>query len=276
MKILKKNGMLLFLCFFLIVFIYTNLSIKETRKCLNANYSLEISNMPVKVIKILAGEFSGLFADYLLLQIGSYVGSNSQISNDQWKMIHRGFEQAFELDPYFQQTYIEAQAFLAWEAHMPKAAISLLERARQKRPWDWIPGYYIGFNYYYFLKNFQKASEIYLETAKIKNTPIIIALLGSRFAIKEKRTQASIKMLELMLNEPELSANKIKEITNRITILKSVQELVNAIEYYKRIFSVYPLTLDELVASKIIDKLPENPYKKQYHYDPNTGKISFD
>ena len=276
MKILQKNVLPLFFCFFLIIFIFTNLSIRETRNSLNAKYSLEISSMPAKAMKVLAGEFSGLFADYLLLQIGSYVGSNSKVSTDQWKMIHRGFEQAFELDPYSQQTYIQAQAFLAWEARMPNAAISLLDRARQNRPWDWIPGYYSGFNYYYFLKNFQKASDIYLETAKIKNAPIIIALLGSRFAIKEKRTHASIDILELMLKDPELSDNDLKEITNRIHILKNIEMLDMAIEHYKRIFYVYPSTLDELVVSKILDKLPETPYKKQYHYDQNTGEIGFD
>lgn len=268
--------LLLFLSFFLIIFIFTNLSIRETRNSLNASYSLEISPMPPRVIKIMAGEFAGLVADYLLLQIGSYIGSNSKISDDQWKIVHRGFEQAFELDPYFQQTYIQAQAFLAWEAKMPKAAIGILDRARQSRTWDWIPGYYSGFNYYYFLKNFQKASDIYLETAKIKNAPVIIALLGSRFAIKEKRTRASIEILELMLNDPELSDNDVKEITMRIYILKKIQELDMAIEQYKRIFYIYPSTLDDLVTSKILDKLPENPYKQQYHYDQNTGEISFD
>ncbi|MFH2057807.1 MAG: hypothetical protein ABIJ59_02785 [Pseudomonadota bacterium] len=276
MGLLKKNLTPFFLSLFIIVFIFSNLSIKEKRNQLNANYSIEISSLPAKAIKILATEFSGLFADYLLLQIGSYVGSNSHISKDQWKIIHRGFEQAFELDPYFEQTFIQAQAFIAWEAEMPKAAIKLLDQVIPKRPWDWRPRYYSGFDYYYFLNDYQKASEIYLETSKIKDAPLIIAMLGSRFAIKEKRTQASIDILKIMLQEPGLDENSIKEITNRIHILKSIDVINNALERYKMFFNEYPSTLDELITSRFLHQLPENPYKKQYHYNPKTGEIKFD
>ncbi len=273
---IKQNIHFIFLFFFVIIFVFSNSGVKKNRSNLSAEYTLQISTIPAKAIKIIAGEFSGLFADYLLLQIGSYVGSNTKISNNQWKMIHRGFEQAFELDPYFQQTYIQAQAFLAWEARMPKKAINLLKQSQQKRQWDWFPGYYLGFDYYYFLNDYKKASEIYLKTSKIKDAPLIIALLGSRFAIKEKRTQTSINLLELMLQDPELNENDIKEITNRIAVLKSIKILDAAIKEYKRRYSKYPSTLDDLVYYKIVSKLPKNPYKKQYQYNVQTGEISFD
>jgi len=260
----------------LIVFSFSNFLVKENRNTFNATYSIEISSTPAKAIKLLAGEFSGLMADYLLLQIGSFIGSNSHVSNEQWETIRKGFDQAFELDPYFQQTYIQAQAFLAWDANMPRAAIKILDQASQKRPWDWMPGYYCAFDHYYFLNNFQKAADIFLETAKIKNSPVIIALLGSRFAIKDKRTQASINILELMLKDPGLDENNIKEISHRIDVLKSIDILDLAIDHYKRIFYVYPSRLEDLVTSKILARLPENPYKKEYRYNPDTGEISFD
>lgn len=276
MAVLKKNALFLVLSLFLSLFIFSNEMIKEKRKTLGVSYSIDIPSTPPNVIKLLAGEFPGLTADYLLLQIGSYIGSNSGISRDQWKTIHLGFEQAFELDPYFQQTYLQAQAFLAWEASMPEAAIRILDAAGRKRTWDWRPGYYTGFDYYYFLNDYQKASDIFLETAKIKHAPLIIALLGSRFAAKEYRTQASIDMLELMLNDGELDETSRKEIQNRIIILKDIEGLHKAVEHYKSIFHKNPSSLDDLVTSKIIERLPVNPYSKSYRYNPDTGEILFD
>ncbi|OGR09812.1 MAG: hypothetical protein A2097_05895 [Desulfobacula sp. GWF2_41_7] len=276
MVIFKKNALFLVFSLFLSLFIFSNGMIKEKRKILGASYSIDIPSTPPNVIKLLAGEFSGIIADYLLLQIGSYIGSNSEISQDQWKIIHLGFEQAFELDPYFQQTYFQAQAFLAWDANMPESAIRILEAAGRKRTWDWRPGYYAGFDYYYFLNDFNTASDIYLKTAKIKNAPVLLALLGSRFAIKDKRTEASIAVLKLMLKDNDLNKNDKKEISDRITILKSIEVLDKAIQQFKKIFLVYPSTLDELVYYQILKQLPENPYSKKYTYNPDTGEIKFD
>ncbi len=274
---IDKNAILYF-CFVIFLFSFTisNHAIIKKRNNLKASYSIGISPIPAKFMKLLSGEFSGLLSDYLLLQIGSYVGSHKRTSRMQWEKIYIGFEQIFELDPYFMQAYIQAQAFIAWDGRMPEKAIKLLEISKQNRIWDWRPAYYIGFNYYYFLKDFKKASDIYLETAKMKNAPVIIAMLGSRFAIKSKQTQASITVLQLMLDETELSDNDIKEIENRIIILKNITILDKAIKQYKHAFNIYPRHLNDLVANGIINKLPFNPYFEEYNYNRTTGEIKFD
>ncbi len=276
MALVQKTLLPVCLLLFLITFAYSNLSIKAHRNRMGASYSLDISSIPPKVVKLLAGEFSGLSADFLLLQIGSFIGSNTTISDDQWKIIQRGYEQAFELDPYFQQTYIQAQAFLAWDAKMPEAAIDILDRFAEKRPWDWRPGYYAGFDHYYFLDDYQTASDVFLKTSQIKHAPLIIALLGSRFAAREKRAQASIQILELMLEDMELNDTDRKEINNRIQALKGVEILQAAVEKYKLVFFTFPSALDDLVTHHILERLPENPYSKEFSYHPENGDVFFD
>lgn len=276
MKFARSALPYLVLIFFIAGFIFFNNCVKERRDELGARYSLGISSAPPEVIDALAGEFSGVIGDYLLLQIGSFVGSNTKITRDQWKMIHRGFQQVYELDPYFKQAYLYAQALLAWEAQMPEAAIALMKISRQKRPWDWRPGYYLGFDYYYFLKDFEKASEVYLETAKIKNAPPIIAMLGGRFAVKGQRVQASINALEIMLKDPEIADRNKEEIRERIQVLKNIRVLNSTIKQYKLINNDYPPNLKELVAAGFIDKIPEAPSPGGFKYDPETGEVGFD
>ena len=73
--------MILALC--LLVFFYTlgQLAIKESRKDLGVNYSLCIGPLPGDLVRIFAGEFKGLVADYLLLELGSFMGSDQEISS---------------------------------------------------------------------------------------------------------------------------------------------------------------------------------------------------
>lgn len=279
MKNLKNlNNYVFFFCLFVFAtgFALCNAEIKKDRKNLNATYSFQTIPIPAKAIPFLAGEFKGIVADNLLLQMNSFIGSGHSITKKQWKDICQGFEQVMELDPYFEQTYLQAQAFLSWEARMPKAAIAILEKASVKRPWDWRPGYYIGFDHYYFLDDYDKASEIFLKTSQIKDAPVLIALLGSRFAVKGKRIEASLEVLEQMKQNPGLTKNAQKEIENRIIALTGIRIIEKALDRYKAVYHYYPLSLDMLVTKGILQTLPVNPYSVSYGYSPGTGKIVFD
>ncbi len=273
---IKKNSLTLCLLLFLSVFYFTNDFVKDARKTLHANYALDVSSMPPVAMKLMTGEFSGLIADYILLQIGAFIGSDIKIKPSQWDIVLRGFQQVLSLDPRSQTAYLQAQGILAWEGNMPKETIELLKISAKHRTTDWMPGYYMGFDYYYFLKNFEKASKVYLETSKIENAPIILALLGSRFAIKEQRIQTSISALENMLQDQVLDDNSKNEINMRIQILKAIEYINKAILVYKSYYYLSPESLDDLVTYHIIEKLPKNPYNMEYQYDPDTGEILFD
>lgn len=264
-----------FLCFSA-VFFASSLAVKENREDLGANYSLRINPLPGKIIPLFAGEFKGLLADHILLEIGAFVGSNKKISTDEKEKIRLGLEQALILDPYFMQTYLFTQALLSWDCKMPEEAIRLLEISRKHLPWDWRPGYYIGFDYYYFLNDYSKASEIFLETARIKNSPLLIALLGSRFAFKSKKTEGAIFLLTDMLKDPELNENNKEDISKRIAGLKGVLLIENALENYKKAFNAYPPKLNALMEKNFLKNLPPNPYYKTYLYRQKDGRVFFD
>lgn len=273
-----KQTSIFFLSFFCFaaVFFASSLAVKENREDLGANYSLQINPLPGKIIPLLAGEFKGLLADHILLEIGAFVGSNKKISADEEQKIYLGMEQAMILDPYFMQTYLFTQALLSWDCKMPEEAIRLLEISRKHLPWDWRPGYYIGFDYYYFLNDYAKASEIFLETAKIKNSPLLIALLGSRFALKSKKNETAILLLTDILKDPELSENNRESISKRITALKGVLLIESALRSYKKTFNTYPSSLNALVQKGFLKKLPPNSYYKTYLYRQEDGQVFFD
>jgi tetratricopeptide (TPR) repeat protein len=262
-----------FFSVFVCCFISSNLVLKKNRNTLGANYSMTVSPFPPEALAMLSGEFKSLMADYLLLEIGAFVGSNKEISSYRWEKVCLGFAQAMHLDPYFEQTYLMLQAILPWDANKPEKAIELLEISGKHRPWDWRPGYYMGFDYYYFLKDYEKASEVFLNTAKIPGAPVLITLLGARFAQKSERKATAVHLLSTMLEDPNLDENSQKEIKNRIVALKGVLVLEKAIETFTAQFNRKPDTLDELTTEGILEALPINPYLKGYQY--KDGQVEF-
>lgn len=277
---MKRPQTLLFLFSLIIVlggYTISNLTIKESRKELGAKYSLQITPIPAGVIKLIGGEFCGLLANYTLLKITSFTSTKKgPLSEDEWNNINQGFKQVYELDPFFMQNYLMAQSIVAFDAKKPVDAIGFLTISGGKRFWDYKPGFYTGFDYYYFLNDYEKASRVFLETAKVKNAPLLISLLGSRFALKNKQTETGIHILVQMLDNPDVDDSSKAEIKKRVVALKGVLLLEKAIEKYRTLYNNYPKSLDLLITTKIIDNLPYNPYNLPFLYNSTTNEIFFD
>lgn len=273
-----KNSiiLILYLCVFLFVFVLCHDRIGEARKDLSLHYRLHASPLPPELFTIFAGEFRGLLADYLVLEVGSVLGVGQKIPKQEYEKSALVLAQALALDPYFQQTYLYVQALVAWEGELPEKAIPLLDIARSHRPWDWRPGYYMGFDYYYFLGDFSRASEAFLDAAKISDSPVLLASLGSRLALRGKRTAAAIHLLESMLDDPFLDQRKVEEISDRITALRGVLLLEKALIIYRSRYGAYPPSMDVLIKEGILGQMPLNPYSDRFYYDQEEGRVFFD
>ncbi len=258
------------------LFGWSNAWLMKYRSGLLFKFSSPKIYLPVDFLKIIAGEFKGLMADYLVLEAGSFIGSNQKPTEQDWKNIHRTLKYALALDPYFMQAYIYAQGNLPWDACMYQETIDLLAISKEHRTWDWYPGYYMGFDYYYFLADYAKASQQFLEAAQIKNAPLLLSILGARLAMKGKRTETAIALLKTMLGDKELDENSAREIRMRLEALQGVSAIEKAIEEYKRRYGQRPARLEELVTKGIVEKLPDNPYGGPYIYDDITGEVAFD
>lgn len=255
---------------------FSNARLKQARHSMSVSFNSPQSRLPAEFTSLLAGEFHGVLSDFLLLEIGSFVGSNQSGTDADYANIHRTLKTALTLDPYFMQAYLYGQALLPWEADKPEWANELLAIPKASRPWDWRPGYYMAFNYYYFMSNYGKASELLLEAARIKNAPALLAVLGGRFAAKSGRSRAAIVMLKAMLQDQSLAEKDRREINMRITALQEVVKLENAVAQYRRDNGRWPPDLSALVKQGLVAGIPLNPYGQPYYYDPLDGEVAID
>lgn len=245
-----------------------------------------IWNLPPIALLALTGEFKGLMADYLTLEVGAQLGTELvrkpeggfRIVKKQydWPSIHRLFMASQTLDPSFAQTYLVAQGWLPWApAGLVAETQEILKTSIKNRPWDWQPAHAMGFNTYYFLKRPGEAGKIFLQAAKIPNAPAFLTILGARLAQKGGETEAAIIIMKSMLADKNPEEPGYVDMLDRLHALEGVLLIEQAAASYEKTLGRKPSSLTELTASGILAAMPPNPYNLDYCID-TAGLIYFD
>jgi tetratricopeptide (TPR) repeat protein len=223
--------------------------------------------LPVEFSRVAALDFQGLAADFQLLQGIFFIGEKTQqqkkLTDEEWDYFTRIIKTVTELDPYFYDTYHFSTGMLTWGAGRFQDAIDILENARQYNPNDFRFPYHIGFIYFYFLNDAQKGAQ-YLELAsRIPDAPPLIASLASRLAYYKGNYQFSINLLERMLLA-ERSPQIRKYYMKRLEALKGALSIEKAVIAFKEEKSRMPVSLQELVDSRYLESIPQDPYGGEY------------
>ncbi|WP_028582334.1 hypothetical protein [Desulfogranum japonicum] len=287
MKIINKILLSAICLLMLGGFAASNLYLLRQRTKFSFQSSSLVLALPPSLLKIFSGEFSGLIADKIILDISAFVGSKQKKTEQDWDNIEALFKQTLNLDPFFQQSYMLVQGILPWRAHRPQKANKLLAISRDARPYDWRPGYYMGFNSYYFLNDYENAGMQLLHAAKIKDAPVLLAVLGSRLSSKSglDSTLAATALLQSirneLLNNTDITndadkKNRLKEINDRIEALNGLVVIKEKILEYKKKNGFFPFSLNYLVYKKYLWKIPDNPYAEKFYYNNRNGEIAFD
>lgn len=232
--------------------------------------------VPTIVLEVVAGEFKGLLADLLALEVGSRLGGEVEtVPRVDWDTVIRLFRHSQRLDPYFLQTAMVAEGWLPWTAQRVPETMELLTVAAQYRSWDWHPLYFLGFNSYYFLRDSGAAGKYFLAASKVPNAPPFLAILGARLAQRGGETAAAIAMLRAMLAEKGESEPGYEDLRQRLAALEGSLVLETAVKEYGNKYGRQPENLENLVTSGVLGRLPDNPYKLAYCLD-SAGIIYFD
>jgi len=267
--------------FFLLLFIIsalllTNSRVKGYRDNIPAeNQRAEALMVSPTLLKVISGEFKGLWADYILLKASIFLGGYYESTPEDWDAIYLMFKQSLTLDPYFFQTCYYIQGLLSWREGMHEKAIELLKYSEKSRDWDWEPKFYIGFDYSYFLHDNSEAARWMARAAELPNAPPIVATLGARLAQREGKTETAIAILHLMYDRAKDEKHK-KLLENRINAHIGILTLERAISAYKQTHGEIPDSLDTLIHKGLLKQMPENPFGDTYLYDAETGRVFFD
>jgi len=230
--------------------------------------------LPVEVVRLFAGEFSSVVSDYLLLesmvayaQAQEALGKNRQSLKADTVWLESMLDAATELDPQFYDPYYFAAMTLPWDLGSYEWSIRLLEKGAEALKDDWSLLYYAGFQSFYFLQDYPKASKLLFAASERPGAPkAFLTSLGSRLSYQGNQTAIAISFLEQIIDEID-EAPVREEFERRLVTLKLIDALEKAVSAYAGRLGRYPASLDDLVSEGVVRGLPDDPYGGVFYLD---------
>ncbi len=224
-----------------------------------------------QILKISAADHNLVVAEAMLLNVLFYYGTlieNFQeniIVRPEYLNMYQTLQAASILDPYNQDNYYFAQAAFTWELGRVEEVNALLKRGTESRTWDpWLP-FYIGFNYAYFLKDYQSAAP-YMKMAAERSGNPLFTRLAARYFYESENTDLGLLFLNTMIDQAKDKTVKLT-YTIRRDALVAIKRIESAVEKFKAEFGVMPETIAVLVAKGYLDEAPVDPYGGEFYFD---------
>lgn len=228
------------------------------------------AGLPGPILKVVTSEYDGIASTYYFLQSLVFVGQSLErqtknpITESEWNWFVRQLDIASDLDGYFLDPYYIANAHLTWGARRPEEANRLLLKGAEKREWDWMVRFFLGFNYIYFLEDHANATKYLMEAAALPDVSMGVTTLAARAAYEANKTDLAIAYLEGMLAQ-ENEENLQIIFTARLEGFRAIKLLEVAVEKYLELYGEYPENLQALVGAGIVVEMPKDPYEGTFY-----------
>lgn len=192
--------------------------------------------------------------------------------------IYKTIETAVKLDPYNMDAYYFGQAVMAWDVGRYREANALLEYGMKYRDWDFYLPFFAGFNYAYFLKDYQNAAKHYKRAAELSGNPLYANLAG-RYMYEAGQTDLALAYLSAMEKGSRNPSFK-KSFQVRIEALQAVKKIEAAQAMFRKDTGTSRVSIEELLSKGYLKKPPVDPYGGRFYIDEkgqvrSTSKFAF-
>jgi hypothetical protein len=230
---------------------------------------------PGRFNRVLALGNKGLYADYLFLNTITFFGGRQmyqeRLTQEDWDYLVAGLNAVTDLDPYFLDPYIFAEGILTWGTHRFDDANRLLQKGMKYRDWDWQMPFYLGFNHFYFLKDFNNGAAYLMEASRRPESPSTLPLLAARLSYYGDRARTGVLFLTGIIDQT--SNERLRaSLLLRKKALEGAALIEDQIERFRKEQGRGPKNIGELMATGYLDKLPDEPYGGKWIILP-TGRV---
>jgi tetratricopeptide (TPR) repeat protein len=224
--------------------------------------------------------FENLVADlYWLRAVQYFGGKRLEVTNKNYDLLQPLLDITISLDPNFKIAYTYGATFLSepfpMGAGRPLEGIELIDKGIANHPDYW--RFYLdkGFVYYWYLQDYEKAAQVFLEGSKIEGAPYWMVATAGR-ALARGGDRETSRALWHILHD---SAETVQQRENanlhlkQLDALDEMDELKELVERFHEQKGSYPESFGELVSAGLIRALPVDPTGAPYVLDPETHKI---
>jgi len=230
--------------------------------------------------------FDAVLADYHWLQAVQVAGGHDFIRHAEARQLGQLIDVVTTLNPHVDHPYRFAAVWLTFDQEQVREGIRLLERSIEYHPDDWRNYFYIGFNHFFYLGEYEEAAAILEAALDLPGRPAYLQRLVARL----KSQQGGIDVAEVFLrelyrsSEDEEEKARLQAALDEIEIEYKAQHLDRARAAYRElagrdISSVEDLTREPF---RVLEQLPSPepsaipaPLRRGsvWEIDPETDRI---
>jgi hypothetical protein len=217
--------------------------------------------------------WQNVLADVLWFRTISYFGKHYR-SDRTYPWLAQMCDLVTDLDPRADHVYRFAGVILPWEAGQADAGIRLLEKGLRQFPDSWTLHYHLGFHYYFF-KNDNERALYHLRTAMgLPDAHPAIARLVAVLAAHQygpETTMAFLSELQHDVDSPDMRS-VVAEHLREAELAAALQRVDGAAAQYRERTGRAPDGVEALVGAGLLAAVPADPFGGRLEIDPGSGR----
>lgn len=234
------------------------------------------------VLERMALSFDALLADvYWIRALQVYGGTRRSDSDTKnYDLLGPLLDITTTLDPEFNAAYRFGAIFLA-EAYpngpgRTDLAVALLKKGIERNPDRWEYYMDIGFIYYWWVKDFERAAEWFDRAADVPGASWWLRSLAANTLAAGGSRESSRMLWGQMYDsaEPEWIRNEATRRLTQLQALDDIDQLIAAAQRFFELESRSPASWEELVQTRMLSGIPLDPTGRPYVLDSRNGTIN--
>jgi tetratricopeptide (TPR) repeat protein len=216
-------------------------------------------------MKVVSLEYAPLMADIYWTRVVQYYGNKHVRGQANLELLWPLLDITTTLDPNLLIAYRFGGVFLAQRppsgAGRPDLAVKLIQRGIQANPDYWRLYEDLGFVYYFDLKDYQKASEAFLEGSRKPGAQVWMKVMAAKIATEGASYETSVflwKDIYETSKDPEIKENAQMHL-KLLRVQEDCKRLDALAEEFAKRYGRRPKRMSEMVQAGYLRGLPVDP-----------------
>lgn len=229
--------------------------------------------------RALAG-FENLAADLYWLRTVQYFGGKRLFDpGKRFDLLEPLLDITTTLDPHLTIAYSYGAIFLSepfpMGAGLPLKGIALVEKGIRHNPDYWRFFLDKGFIYFWHLKDYKNAAEVFLEGSKIPGAPYWLVATAGRTLTRggDRETARHLWQILYQAAENDQMRNNARVHLQQLDALDHIDALNELVRKYRERSGRFPATWEELAAAGLLQGIPADPTGVAYVLNPREERV---
>jgi tetratricopeptide (TPR) repeat protein len=225
-----------------------------------------------KLLKVVSLEYAPLMADIYWTRVVQYYGNKHVRGQANLELLWPLLDITTTLDPNLLIAYRFGGVFLSQPAPSGAGrsdlAVKLIQRGIQANPDYWRLYEDLGFVYYFDMKDYQKASEAFLEGSKKSDAQVWMKVMAAKIATEGASYETSVflwKDIYETSKDAEVKANAQMHL-KLLRVQEDCKQLDKLADEYAKRNGRRPARMSELVQAGLLRGMPVDPDGFAYEF----------